>query len=79
MDVYNFAKFVCMKNTRTNIVLRDDLIEQIMRFGESKTKREVVEKALEDHLRLLRRKKLASLRGKINWEGNLDEMRKSKR
>jgi Arc/MetJ family transcription regulator len=68
-----------MKNTRTNIVLRDDLIEQIMRFGESKTKREVVEKALEDHLRLLRRKKLASLRGKINWEGNLDEMRKSKR
>jgi Arc/MetJ family transcription regulator len=79
MDVYNFVKFVCMKNTRTNIVLRDDLIEQIMRFGESKTKREVVEKALEDHLRLLRRKKLASLRGKINWEGNLDEMRKSKR
>ncbi len=78
-DVYGFFIFVCMKTTRTNIVINNDLIDQILKFGESKTKREVVEKALEDHLRILRRKKLASLRGKINWEGNLEEMRKSKR
>jgi hypothetical protein len=37
-------------------------------FRESKTKGEVVEKALQDHLRLLKRKKLATLGGKINWE-----------
>ncbi len=61
--------------TRTNIVLNDQLIADIIKFGEAKTKREAVENALKDHLRLLKRKKLASLRGKINWEGNLNEMR----
>ena len=74
-DVYVFAIFVCMKTTRTNIELNDQLIADILKFGESKTKREVVEKALQDHLRLLKRKKLASLRGKINWEGDLHKMR----
>ena len=74
-DVYDFAIFVCMKTTRTNIELNDQLIADILKFGESKTKREVVERALQDHLRLLKRKKLASLRGKINWEGDLNNMR----
>jgi len=31
-----------------------------------------------DHLRILKRRKLASLRGKINWEGDLNEMRTDK-
>jgi Arc/MetJ family transcription regulator len=77
-NVYGFSIFVCMKTTRTNIELNDQLIADILKFGESKTKREAVEKALQDHLRLLKRKKLASLRGKINWEGNLNEMRTNK-
>lgn len=67
-----------MKTTRTNIELNDKLIEEIMKFGEAKTKREIVENALNEHLRMLKRRKLASLRGKINWEGDLNEMRKSK-
>ncbi|HCW06162.1 MAG TPA: DUF2191 domain-containing protein [Cytophagales bacterium] len=64
-----------MKATRTNIVLNDQLIEEIIKFGESKTKREAVENALIDHLRILKRKKLASMRGKIKWQGNLNKMR----
>ena len=77
-NVYDFVIFVCMKTTRTNIVLNDQLIEDILKFGEAKTKREAVENALQDHLRLLKRRKLASMRGKINWEGNLNEMRTDK-
>lgn len=77
-DVYNLDIFVCMKTTRTNIVLNDQLIAEIIKFGEAKTKREAVENALKDHLRILRRKKLASMRGKINWQGDLNEMRTDK-
>ncbi len=67
-----------MKTTRTNIELNDKLIDEIMKFGEAKTKREIVENALNEHLRMLKRRKLASLRGKINWEGDLVEMRKNR-
>jgi Arc/MetJ family transcription regulator len=77
-DVYTFAIFVCMKTTRTNIVLRDDLLKDIMRLGEAKTKREAVENALEMYVQWLKRQKLASLRGKIEWEGDLMKMRKGK-
>ncbi len=67
-----------MKTTRTNIVLRDDLIKDIMRFGEIKTKREAVEKALESYARWLKFQELRKLRGKIEWEGDLMKMRESK-
>ena len=67
-----------MKKVRTNIVLDDDLIKEIMKFSDERTKREVVEVALHEHLRMLKRKKLASLRGKIKWEGNLEQMRRGR-
>ncbi|MBY0434182.1 MAG: type II toxin-antitoxin system VapB family antitoxin [Cyclobacteriaceae bacterium] len=67
-----------MKTTRTNIVLRDDLIKDIMRLGEAKTKREAVEKALENYARLLKFQEFRKLRGKISWEGDLMKMRAGK-
>lgn len=73
-----FAIFVSMKTTRTNNVLRDDLIKDIMRFGEIKTKREAVDKALDLYANWLKRQKLRSLRGKIKWEGDLMKMREGK-
>lgn len=76
--MYTFTIFVCMKTTRTNIVLRDDLLKDIMRLGEAKTKREAVENALEMYVQWLKRQKLANLRGKIEWEGDLMKMRKGK-
>jgi Transcription regulator of the Arc/MetJ class len=76
--VYDFCIFVCMKTTRTNIELRDDLIKDIMKFGEAKSKREAVEKALEMYVSWLKRQKLRSLRGKVEWDGDLMEMRKGR-
>lgn len=76
--MYVFGIFVCMKTTRTNIVLRDDLIKDIMRFGEVKTKREAVEKALSLYANWLKRQKLRSLRGKVKWEGDLMKMREGR-
>lgn len=77
-DVYDFRIFVCMKTTRTNIVLNDDLIDEIIQMGEAKTKKEAVENALRMYVNWLKRQRLAGLRGKIEWEGDLMKMRKSR-
>ena len=60
---------------RTNIVIDDDLMMNALKVTGLKTKKEVVEQALK--LIILRQKQqsIRGLRGKIKWEGNLDEMR----
>lgn len=62
---------------RTNIDIDDDLLEQAMKASGLKTKKAVVQQALEDFVREKRaRKALNDLRG-IGWEGDLDAMRRS--
>ena len=64
---------------RTNIDINDKLIRDTLEATGLKTKREVVELGLETLLRLKRQEKLAKeLRGKVRWEGDLDDMRTSK-
>ncbi len=61
---------------RTNIEIDDKLMEQAMKATKLKSKKELVNYALEELIRLNRRKKMLSLFGKVKWEGNLEEMRK---
>lgn len=61
---------------RTNIVIDDDLIARAMRLSGATTKREAVQRGLELLVRLKQQEKIRSLRGKLHWEGNLDEMRR---
>ena len=61
---------------RTNIVLDDELVAEAMRSTGIKTKRAVVEEALRTLIRLRRQEEIRSLRGKLHWEGDLDEMRR---
>lgn len=64
---------------RTNIEIDDKLITDTLKVTGLKTKREVVELGLETLLRLKRQEKLAKkLRGKVKWEGDLEEMRLDK-
>jgi Arc/MetJ family transcription regulator len=64
---------------RTNIEIDDRLIKDTLKITGLKTKREVVELGLETLLRLKRQEKLAKrLRGKVHWEGDLEEMRLDK-
>lgn len=60
---------------RTNIVIDDGLMAETMQATGLKTKREAVELALRTLLRLRRQEEIRQLRGKINWQGNLDTMR----
>jgi Arc/MetJ family transcription regulator len=62
---------------RTNIEIDDKLMRQAMRSAKTKTKRETVEAGLRSLVRLKRQEGVRKLRGKIHWQGNLDEMRRS--
>ena len=60
---------------RTNIVLDDKLIKEAMKLSGQKTKKDVVNMALKDFVQYYRRLEIRKFRGKMHWEGNLDEMR----
>jgi len=63
---------------RTNIVLDDKLIERAQKLTGIKTKREVVHEALRTLILLNEQAEVRSLRGKLKWEGNLNEQRLSR-
>ena len=61
---------------RTNIVIDDKLMAATLRATGLKTKREAVELGLKTLLRLKQQTDLRKLRGKYDWEGDLDAMRR---
>jgi Arc/MetJ family transcription regulator len=63
---------------RTNIVLDDKLVERAQKLTGIKTKREVVHEALRTLILLQEQGEIRNLRGKLKWEGDLDEQRKSR-
>ncbi|KQU80303.1 MULTISPECIES: type II toxin-antitoxin system VapB family antitoxin [unclassified Rhizobacter] len=63
---------------RTNIVIDDKLMRDALRVSGAKTKREVVELALQTLLQLNRQAQARQFRGKLQWEGDLDTMRTDK-
>ena len=63
---------------RTNIVIDDKLMRDTLRATGLKTKREAVEQGLRSLLRLKRQAEIRKLRGKLNWQGDLDAMRRDR-
>jgi Arc/MetJ family transcription regulator len=63
---------------RTNIEIDDQLMRQAMRSSGSRTKRATVEEALRLLVQVRRQAGIRRLRGKIRWEGDLDEMRRGR-
>ena len=60
---------------RTNIVIDDDLMSQALQATGLETKKDVVEQGLKLLVKRQQQQSIRTLRGKINWEGNLDQMR----
>lgn len=60
---------------RTNIVIDDQLMAEALKVSGYRTKKEAVEQGLKLLVRLSKQQELRKLRGKIKWEGDLDEMR----
>ena len=61
---------------RTNVVIEDDLMEEALKVSGLKTKREAVEEGLRLLVQTRRQKRIKRLRGKLKWEGSLDDMRR---
>jgi Arc/MetJ family transcription regulator len=57
---------------RTNIVIDDRLLEEAMNLSGAKTKREAVQKALEEFVNNRKRLSLRELKGKIEFAEDYD-------
>jgi Arc/MetJ family transcription regulator len=60
---------------RTNIVIDDTLMDDALKLTGLKTKREAVELGLKTLIRLKHQEEIRRFRGKLRWDGDLDEMR----
>jgi Arc/MetJ family transcription regulator len=60
---------------KTHIDLDEQLLEQVVQLGGFDTKKAAVNTALAEYVKLLKRRELLGMRGKVQWEGDLNEMR----
>jgi len=63
---------------RTNIVIDDDLMADALKATGLRTKKEVVEEGLKLLVKRNKQQAIRKLRGKLHWEGDLEEMRGGK-
>ena len=61
---------------RTNIVIDDELMREALKAPGIKTKRAAVEVGLQLLVKLSRQRVIRRLRGRLAWEGSLDEIRR---
>lgn len=60
---------------RTRILINDELLQEALRVTGAATTREVVELALRTLVRLDGKAQARQFKGKLAWEGDLDQMR----
>jgi Arc/MetJ family transcription regulator len=63
---------------RTNIVIDDELMANALKATGLRTKKEAVEEGLRLLVKRNKQQSIRKLRGKLHWEGDLDEMRGGK-
>jgi hypothetical protein len=61
---------------RTNLVLREDLLEEATRLSGEKTWSKTVDRALEEFVRRMKSRQILRLAGSGAWEGDLADMRR---
>jgi Arc/MetJ family transcription regulator len=60
---------------RTNLVLREDLLEEAVRLSGERTYSRTVERALEDFVKRAKARRILELEGSGAWSGNLADIR----
>ena len=63
---------------RTNVVIREDLLEEAIRLSGERTYSRTIERALEDFVRRIKARRILELAGSGLWEGDLSEMRRDR-
>lgn len=62
---------------RTNIVIDEELMQEAMKATGAKTRRETVDRALQEVVSRNKRRSILDFAG-IGWEGDLEEMRRDR-
>lgn len=62
---------------KTNIEIDDELMRKALKYSKLKTKKEIVNEALNEYVKYQMRLKLMTLQGKVKWIGDLDKMRRN--
>ncbi|GBR06731.1 MULTISPECIES: type II toxin-antitoxin system VapB family antitoxin [Acetobacteraceae] len=60
---------------RTNIIIDDTLMTDALKASGVKTKKEAVELGLRTLIKLNQQRQLRSMKGRLEWHGDLDAMR----
>ena len=60
---------------RTNIEIDDALMSDALKMTGVRTKKEAVELGLKTLIRLKKQERIKQFKGKLRWEGDLEEMR----
>lgn len=60
---------------RTNVVIDDKLMNKAKKISGLKTKKETIEEALKLLVAQKEQSEIRKFRGKLKWEGSLEEMR----
>jgi len=63
---------------RTHLVIDDKLMADALKATGAKTKKEAVELGLRALLQMRRQAEVRRLRGTVQWQGDLDRMRRNK-
>jgi Arc/MetJ family transcription regulator len=63
---------------RTSVVVDEELVAAALKSTGLKTKRAVIEEALRTLIRLKAQEQVRSLRGKLEWTGDLSAMREGR-
>ena len=63
---------------RTNIEIDDDVLHEAQALTGTRTKRETVDLALRELVSRHRRIGVLDLRGRVHWDGDLDESRRGR-
>ena len=63
---------------RTNVILDDELVAECQQVTGIKTRRSLINHALEELLRHEQQKKVLDLKGAVRWEGDLAAWRKGR-
>ena len=63
---------------RTNVVLDEKLIKDCIKVTGIKTQKALIDHALRELLRHEKQIEILNLKGKINWDGNLDKWRQGR-
>ena len=63
---------------RTNVLLDDKIVEDCLRATGIKTRRALIDHALRELLRHESQIKILELKGKVHWEGDLNELRQAR-